>query len=116
MRFIVDECTGPGVAKWLQKHGHEVFSIYEQARGVEDDEIIEHAYVGNYILITNDKGFGEQIFREEKPHRGVILLRLDDERMNNKIAVIQRLLDRYSNQLENNFIVVSENKVRIVKG
>lgn len=116
MRFIVDECTGPGVAKWLQERGHEVFSVYDHTRGSEDDEIIERAYTDDYILITNDKGFGEQIFRERKPHRGVILLRLDDERKSSKIAVIQRLLDRYSDHLENNFIVVSENRVRIVKG
>ena len=31
-------------------------------------------------LITNDKDFGERICRECHPHRGVVLLRLEDER------------------------------------
>lgn len=38
MRFIVDECTGPKVARWLRDQGHEVFSVYEEARGIADDQ------------------------------------------------------------------------------
>lgn len=32
MRFLVDECTGPAVARWLRNQQHEVFSVYEEAR------------------------------------------------------------------------------------
>ncbi len=60
MRFLVDECTGPGVAAWLRDEGHEVFSVYEQARSISDDAIIEKAYREQWILITNDKDFGEK--------------------------------------------------------
>ena len=38
MRFLVDECTGPAVAAWLSDHSHEVFSVFEEARGMDDDE------------------------------------------------------------------------------
>ena len=41
MRFLVDECTGATVARWLRRQGHEVFSVYEEARGMEDDDIIQ---------------------------------------------------------------------------
>jgi len=34
MRFLVDECTGPSVAEWLRNQKHEVFSIFEEARGM----------------------------------------------------------------------------------
>lgn len=37
MRFLVDECTGPAVAGWFRTQGHEVFSVYEEARGMEDE-------------------------------------------------------------------------------
>jgi len=113
MRFLVDECTGPAVAKWLRGLQHDVLSIFEDARGLDDLGIIDLAYNENYILITCDKDFGELIFREQKPHKGVILLRLDDERSENKIRVIERLLESYTDQFSNNFIVASENSVRI---
>ena len=32
MRFLVDECTGPAVAKWLRSLHHDVFSVYDEAR------------------------------------------------------------------------------------
>jgi predicted nuclease of predicted toxin-antitoxin system len=62
MRFIVDESTGPWVAKWLREHGPEVFSVFEQSRGIDDEEIIQKAFAENWILITYDKDFGDKIF------------------------------------------------------
>ena len=37
MRFLVDECTGPAVARWLRDQAHEVFSVYDEARGTADE-------------------------------------------------------------------------------
>lgn len=112
MHFIVDESTGPTVARWLLEQKHEVFSVYEEARGMEDDDIIQKAFAEGWILITNDKDFGEKVYRERCPHKGVILLRLEDERAASKIKTIRRLLERYSKQLADNFIVVTETRVR----
>ncbi len=114
MRFLVDECTGPGVAAWLRQRGHDVYSVYEQARGTEDTILLIQASAEDRILITNDKDFGEKIFRDGLPHKGVVLLRLDDERVANKIAVLQKLLDGYADRLAGRFVVVSELAVRIV--
>lgn len=115
MRFIVDECTGNAVAAWLLKENHDVFSVYDKARGINDTEVIDRAFKENRIVITNDKDFGEKIFRERFPHHGIILLRLNDERSANKIDVLKNLLQQYSEQIPNNFIVATEDKVRIVK-
>ena len=112
MRFLVDECTGPAVARWLREQGHEVFSVFEEARGIDDDAVIKKALEGNWILITNDKDFGTKVYRDRILHAGVILLRLEDEQNQIKINTIARLLDRYSDRLVNNFVVVTENQVR----
>ena len=115
MRFLVDECTGLFVAEWLRQQKHEVFSVYEQARGLDDDAIIEKAFAENWILITNDKDFGEKVYREHRVHKGVIFLRLEDERAKIKIETLNRLLTRYSDRLADQFVVVSETKVRFAK-
>ncbi len=80
MRFLVDECTGPAVAQWLRTMSHDVFSVYDSARGMPDQRVLEKAYSENRILITNDKDFGEKVFRDQHPHHGVVFLRLVDER------------------------------------
>ena len=115
MRFLVDECTGPAVAKWLRSLHHDVFSVYDEARGLDDESIIEKANRENYVLVTNDKDFGELVFHRRKAHKGVILLRLEDERSENKIAVLNRVLDSHSDKLVNNFIIVTERTMRIVE-
>jgi len=84
MRFLVDECTGPAVAQWLRLQNHDVVSVFDEIRGADDRDIIKKANEQNRILITNDKDFGDLVFREKKPHKGVILLRLYDERLQTK--------------------------------
>ena len=115
MRLLVDECTGPAVAQWLREQQYEVFSVYEQARGMDDDDIIRKAFDENWILITNDKDFGEKVYRDRRPHRGVILLRLDDERAARKIDTLQRLLRDYADRLADHFVVVTETSVRFAR-
>ncbi len=53
MRFLVDENAGPSVAGWLRRQGHEVFSVYEAARGV-DEQILQKAFVEHWIIITSE--------------------------------------------------------------
>jgi len=115
MRFLVDECTGPEVARWLRTQKHEVFSVYEEARGMADDEVIAKAFAEDWILITNDKDFGEKVYRERWPHKGIVLLRLEDERAANKIAALRRLLEGYAGELANQFVVVTERQARFAR-
>ncbi|MFC2045898.1 DUF5615 family PIN-like protein [Chloroflexota bacterium] len=115
MRFLVDECTGPAVAQWLRGVHHDVFSVFEQGRGMDDDEVIRRAFAEDRILITNDKDFGEKVYRDRHPHRGIVLLRLENERAENKIAVMQRLLDNHAGRLSNQFVVVTETAIRFAQ-
>jgi predicted nuclease of predicted toxin-antitoxin system len=115
MRFLIDECTGPAVARWLESRGFEVFSVYDQARGISDDEVLEKAFNENWVLVTNDKDFGNKVFRERRPHRGVVFLRLDDERFANKRETLGRLLDGYGDRLADRFVVVTEEQVRFAR-
>lgn len=112
MRFLVDECTGPAVARWLGKRGHEIFSVYDDAPGISDAEVLRRAHEEERILITNDKDFGEKVYRGENPHCGIVLLRLDNERSQNKIAVLGRLLEEYADRLPGRFIVATAEQVR----
>lgn len=114
MRFLVDECTGPAVALWLRAQGHEVLSIYDSARGLDDDSVIALALAENWILVTNDKDFGEKVYREHKLHHGIILMRLIDERSQSKIKVLKRLLENHAARLSGQYVVVTEKKVRII--
>jgi len=115
MRFLVDECTGPSVAAWLREQGHEVFSVYDEARGASDDDIIDKAATENWVLLTNDKGFGEKVFRDRRITGGVILLRLRDERSTVKIRVVSALIANHADRLADSFVVATESQVRFAR-
>lgn len=112
MRFLVDECTGPAVAQWLAQAGHDVCSVFDEMPGTADDEIIKKAYAEDWILITNDKDFGEKVFREQYPHRGIVLLRLHNERAVNKIKILGQLLENHADRLNGQYVVVTEKSIR----
>ena len=89
--------------------------MYDQARGTSDEWIIHKAFKEDWVLVTNDKDFGEKAFRENCPFKSVVLLRLEDERSQNKIRVLARLIDGFSDQLPGRFAVVREKQVRFAR-
>lgn len=115
IKFIVDECTGPAAAKWVSLAGYQVLSIYDEKRGLRDIEILRLAQIENWVIITNDKDFGDMVFKEGLSHHGIILLRLDDERSKNKVAVLDKLFRGYFSEFLENFVVVTEKSVRVIK-
>ena len=112
MRFLVDECVGPKTASWLRSQGYEVFSVFDSNRGADDEWIMKKCFEVRCVLLTNDKEFGDKVFRERARHKGVILLRLKDERPLSMIKVLSHLLRYHSSRLTDSFVVVTEKHVR----
>lgn len=114
MRFIVDENMGPSIARWLLAQGHEVFSVYDQAQGISDLDIIQKAHTEDYIILSCDKDFGELVFRNRFSHKGVVLFRLSDETIPSKIKVLEQILTEYAEVIQGKFTVVTETNIRII--
>jgi predicted nuclease of predicted toxin-antitoxin system len=115
MKFLVDECAGVSIARWLQEQGYDVIFVGDLLAGIDDYQVLQKAYAEHRILITNDKDFGELIFKNNQQHVGVILLRLDHLKVAEKILILNDLISKNSNDLQFNFVVVTDNGVRIIK-
>ena len=113
MKFIVDECTGMAVAEYLRGIGHDVSVVAEIMPQAEDHTILTKAVKEGRILLTNDKDFGELIFRRGHSHHGVLFLRLQDDSAANRVRVVKAVLDQYADFLKMNFLVATEKQVRI---
>jgi len=46
MHFLVDECVGSSVVRWLRENDHDAASVYEDCREWEDESI------GPYWIFT----------------------------------------------------------------
>ena len=112
MRFIVDESTGYTVANYLRSQGHDVVFVGEVWPEAEDSTILHHAITTERIIVTNDKDFGELIFRSRHPHHGIVLMRLQSDSSQNRVRVITSLLQQYADKLPDRLTVVTETTVR----
>lgn len=113
MKFMVDESAGTAVAKYLRDAGHDVLLVSEAMPQAEDQHILARAMSQRRILITNDKDFGELIFRSGQAHHGVLLLRLHDESPANRVRVVKAILEQCASRLAGCFTVATESSVRI---
>lgn len=107
MKFIADEYLGIQVPEYLLSLGFDIVSVTIIAQGKTDLEILNLANQENRVLITQDKDFGELVFKEKLIHFGVILLRLKDQSVANKKRVLLELLQ--SNQkFQGKFTVIKD--------
>lgn len=114
MRFVVDECTGPAVAVWLVEQGHDLYAVSLSSPGWKDTDVLAKAVTGQRIVITNERDFGELIFKNRLPHEGAIYVRLNNETSRNKIAVLSRLSATENTIIDHDtFFTVTEDSVRM---
>ena len=116
MRFIVDESTGAAVVRHLRAAGHDVLAVTDAMPQAGDPDILARAVRERRVVVTNDKDFGELVFRDGQAHGGVLLLRLQDESSANRVRVVRTVLERYASRLSNSFIVATDGYVRIRPG
>ena len=112
-KFLVDESSGRGLCAFLLIKGFDANFAFDVKPGASDEEILKFAENENRVLITNDKDFGQLVFRLLRPTSGVILLRLRDESQKNKQKCILHLLNNFYEKIESRFVVVTEGKIRI---
>ncbi len=112
-KFLVDESTGKRLALLLMKHGYNVIFVGDWKKSASDNEVLEKAYKEKRVLITDDKDFGELIFRLGRKSAGVILLRTRVTDAHFRMNLLKRLIDHID--VNQKFIVLKENAIRISK-
>ena len=113
MQFMVDESTGAAAVEYLRSVGHDVLAVAETMPQADDQDILARAASERRIVVTNDKDFGELVFRSDRVHHGVVLLRLRDESSTNRVHAVRAVLEQCAGRLAGHFTVATEESVRI---
>ncbi len=115
MKFLFDESVERRLSIYLKAQGLDVKTIVTNyASSIEDAEILKIARSEQCILITNDKDFGELVFRDQHTHTGVILLRLKRVPFRVKQERLAEVVTTYKHALRH-FLIVTLYTVRIRK-
>ena len=113
MRFLLDGSADYPLAAYLADQGHNVTAIaHDYPRALKDQDVLALALNEQRILITNDRDFGELIFRQRLPHAGVILFRLGAEDLAIKRSWLAYVVEHHARDL-GDFIVITDRRVRI---
>jgi predicted nuclease of predicted toxin-antitoxin system len=113
MRFLADECCDASLVYALRAGGHDVLYVVETMSGAEDDAILSRAFCEHRVLLTEDKDFGELVYRLGRPARGIVLLRFEVSDRALKIPRLQDLLMREEDRLPGSFTVLEVDKIRV---
>jgi predicted nuclease of predicted toxin-antitoxin system len=115
MKFLLDENADYRLFAYLAGLGHDVTAVAHDYPGsLSDGEVLNLAHDEKRILITNDRDFGELVFRRQLPHAGVVLFRLRSVELASKMAGLQAALEAHGADLEQGaFLVISERSMRL---
>jgi len=115
MKFLIDESIEYRIVGFLRSLDYNTLSVAESFPSLDDKIILSIAYKESRIIITNDKDFGELIYKLQLPHKGIILIRLFEENYQSKEDKLKLILKKFKSKLQNTFTIVSKNKIRFKK-
>jgi predicted nuclease of predicted toxin-antitoxin system len=114
--IIADENIEVEMVALLRSEGHTVEHIAETSRGALDDEILERAEKSGALLLTEDKDFGELVYRKQRGHSGVVLVRLpEDLPPDDKASIVAAAFRKRGADFPGRFSVITPGAVRIRK-
>jgi predicted nuclease of predicted toxin-antitoxin system len=114
MRFLLDQSSDARLIPHLISLGHDAIRVgRDHPSGLPDVEVPRIAHEEGRILITDDRDFGELVFRQRRAHAGVIYLRLGAYvPLATAIERLDYVLNHHAEQLDQ-FLVVSPHQVRV---
>jgi len=110
--LIADENIDFRIIDALRHEGLEVYSIYEELRGISDFEVIELSHKTGFTILTEDKDFGEWVFAHKIEGISVILLRytfIETEEITNALLQVLKMKNLELNGL---FTTITTKKIR----
>jgi len=113
MRIVADENVSGYLIYRLRVRGHSVSSISEILPGVKDEDVLAFALERDALLVTEDKGFGEMVFRDRLPTKGVLLLRFPDQHPLKVADYSAEIIHEYGETLIDKFAVLSSTNLRV---
>ena len=113
LAFLADENVEMDIVDRLKSLGHIAVHASELTPGRPDTAVLRAASQAGKVLITNDKDFGELVFRRHHRSAGVILVRLPGRPPATKARLVAHAVQRYGEELLGAFVVIGPRTIRL---
>jgi predicted nuclease of predicted toxin-antitoxin system len=112
VRWLLDECVDAELVGILRRSGHDVVYIAHVEPRAPDAEVMDRACREQRLLLTEDKDFGDLVFREARPVPGIVLLRIDTAHRLHKGPRLLAAIERFGEALFAHYTVVESARFR----
>lgn len=112
MRWLADECVDAGLVARLRAAAHDVSYVAEIAAGTRDVEVLRQAQAETRLLLTEDKDFGDLVFRSNLAAPGIILIRMEPGEPSLKWDRLELAITRYGTTLFGRYLVIERARFR----
>jgi len=112
VRWLADEWVAAPLVAFLRAGGHDVLYVAEAAAGLSDADVMSLALHEKRLLLTEDKDFGDLVFRRERTVPGVVLVRINPENPVLKAMRLTAAIERYGERLFGRYMVIEEGRFR----
>ena len=94
MKFLVDVCVGQYIEQQIKNRltDFDFSFVRDTDARMADVNILSFANEEKRVVITSDKDFGELVYRERLPHKGVLLLRYEELLPEERIETIVKII------------------------
>ncbi|HEX5442393.1 MAG TPA: DUF5615 family PIN-like protein [Pirellulales bacterium] len=113
MNFLADENIPARLVEWLRSLGNDVRFAAEEAPGEVDAVWLRQAEGEGRLLLTSDKDFGELVFRDRLNTHGVVLLRLKNLPVDQRLRRMEQTWSVVEANPAGCFIVITPQRVRV---
>ena len=111
--YLADENVDAPIIDRLREVGYEVRSIAEECPGMNDTKVLQMALEMKAVLLTEDKDFGELVFRKRLMNSGVVLYRLPGLSPLERAERIVQAFTTHSSLFPGRFTVISSDQIRL---
>ncbi|MBA3871237.1 MAG: DUF5615 family PIN-like protein [Anaerolineae bacterium] len=113
MKILVDECCPSAVAFALRSDGHDVEYVAEDAPSTPDKSVLSRALADERIIVTEDRDFCELVFLNKLPTYGIILVRINQAKRQEKIQRVREVFAHHSAELPHAMITLTLTNIRV---
>lgn len=113
--IVADESVDHNIVIILRDAGFNVYSITETNSSISDAAVLKIAVKNKSLLLTEDKDFGELVYRFNMKHCGILLIRLIEFNSVEKASLVLMAMEKHFHKLVNVFSVLDKKRIRTRK-
>jgi predicted nuclease of predicted toxin-antitoxin system len=99
VRWLADECIAAPLVEALRQCDRDVLYVAEHAAGLTDADVVELSMREGRLLLTEDKDFGDLIFRRGRTVPGIVLVRVGAENPRLQEMRLMAAIDQFGERL-----------------